>query len=138
MDKWIQPTVIKSLLTVRLARFLYASIGTILKSRKSLLDWVLDINHFHNTRVRIKTKAITAKGFAISFEPWGSGIAHQMGVHWMACPWRRTSIQALYNCSSNLNCICMLSLKYFFHLKCLWYSFVFNINKKALFPLIRP
>ena len=99
---------------------------------------LLDIQNTHNTRVRIKTKAITTNGFRISFEPWGNGIAFQMGVHWMACPWRRTSIQALYNFSSNLNYICMLSLKYFFHLKCLWCSFVFNINKKALFSLIRP
>ena len=47
---------------------------------------LLDIDHTHNTRVRIKTTDITTNGFKISYNPWGDGVAYQMGVHWMACP----------------------------------------------------
>ena len=53
---------------------------------------LIDTYSHHNVRVHVVVKKVTTSYFTISFQPWDDSITYQVGVYWMACPWKRTNL----------------------------------------------
>ena len=49
----------------------------------------IDTHKDQNVRVHVVAESITTRGFNLRFKPWDLSITYQLGVNWMACPWRR-------------------------------------------------